>query len=165
MAGCTATKKRNADSKAMPAPPAKMAVVEPWRCFYCVDKVVLRAACPTCGGNEQASDERRADEPSPACYWNGCDLGRCEGCGMHATSVCQRLKCGADGCMEMEPCFCDCSCCNCDSMRCDCSNPGKKKLLPGGTLIKLTSFQAIVRGRAQRVDFMLNFASLRGPDV
>ena len=143
------TKRKMDSEEAMPAPPAKR-VVETWNCFNCVDKVVVGAVCPTCSGTKQASDERRADEPSPACYWHGCDLGCCTGCGMHTTSVCQRSECGADGCMEMEGCCCDCSRCNCEYHDCYCSNPGEKTLLPGGTLEKLTWFQAIVRGAAQR---------------
>lgn len=124
---------------------------EPWNCFPCVDKLVLGAKCTSCHGDKRESDEQRDEIANPRCYWNGCDLGCCEGCGLHTTSVCQREECGADGCMEMEGCCCDCAACNCDYQQCFCSNPGEKKLLPKGTLEKLTWFQAAVRGASQRV--------------
>ena len=122
--------------------------VEPWNCFTCVDKPVTGARCPSCHGDKEASDERRGEEDAPDCYWHGCDLGRCEGCGMHTTSVCQREECGADGCMEHEPCICDCR--ECNSVCGDCYCRDDKKLLPQGTLEHLTKFQAVVRGALQR---------------
>lgn len=124
------------------------AAVEPWNCFTCVDKRVTGARCPSCHGDQEASDERRGEEENPDCYWHGCDLGCCEGCGMHTTSVCQRKECGADGCMEHEPCECDCEECNSVCGHCYCRDD--KKLLPRGTLEHLAKFQAVVRGASQR---------------
>ena len=138
----SAVKKRKRDDG------EQWAAVEPWNCFTCVDKPVTGARCPSCHGDQEASDERRGEEDAPDCYWHGCDLGRCEGCGMHTTSVCQREECGADGCMEHEPCICDCR--ECNSVCGDCYCRDDKKLLPQGTLEHLTKFQAVVRGASQR---------------
>jgi hypothetical protein len=143
-------------------PPAKRAAVEPWNCFTCVDKRVTGARCPSCHGEQEASDERRGEEENPDCYWNGCDLGCCEGCGMHTTSTCQREECGGDGCMEYEGCCCDCEECNSVYGDCYCSRD-EKKLLPQGTLEHLAKFQAVVRGASQRECYIIAVPAPEAP--
>jgi hypothetical protein len=125
------------------------AAAKPWNCFTCVDKRVTGARCPSCHGDQEASEERRGEEQSPDCYWNGCDNGCCEVCGGHTTGMCQRPECDQDCCMEYEPCWCACRRCNSESNDCYCSRD-EKQLLPKGTIEHLAKFQAVVRGASQR---------------
>jgi hypothetical protein len=137
-------------SGALQCPAAKRAAaVKQWKCFPCVERVVTGTCCPSCNGDEQASDRRRDEEPAPACFWHGCNLGCCPECGGNTTSTCQREECGADGCMEYEGCGCDCAKCNRVYGECYCSRD-EKKILPEGTLEQLAKFQAAFRGKSQR---------------
>ena len=155
------TKRKRGESEPLD-PPAKRTAEKPWKCFACVDKPVIGAHCPSCHGDEGDSEARRGEEDAPDCYWHGCDLGCCEGCGMHTTSTCQREECGGDGCMEYEGCCCDCADCNGEYGDCYCSRH-EKKLLPQGTLEHLAKFQAVVRGASQRECYIIAVPAPEAP--
>lgn len=129
-----------------------------------VEYVPTSPVCSTPEPDEEPEEEPAQLPPSMDDYEDSCEgscrLGTpCPGCGGDTSSVCTR--CGADGCMEFEGCFCDCRNCNYDSTRiydccvnsCECTYE-EKSILPRKTLRRITSFQAVARGarvRSERV--------------